>query len=228
MRALIGVTCPTEPDIDGKMNYNYCRLVQEAGAVPLVCSLPTEPEQVKPILDALDALVITHEACHPCADDELAERFLLAALEEDMPVLAVDSGCLLLNRVMGGSCSERSAGQYNHEQGSLPGHMAWHTLRLDPWSCLATFVGETRVEANSFHRLCITSTGAGLIPVGWSEDGTVEAVESKVHTFVVGVQFRPQLMPECGQRLFRAFRRSAESHRQHKRRHAQKMAQVTV
>ena len=218
MRALIGVTCPAQPDVEGKTNYNYCRMVQEAGAVPLVCSLPSEPEQVNPILDALDALIITHEVCQLRMDDDLAIQFLLSALDKDMPILAVDAGCLLLNQVLGGSSSEPQASRQKHEQGSLPGHMPWHTLRLDPWSCLATFIGETRVEVNSFHHLAIASAGSGLVPVGWSDDGAIEAVESKAHTFVMGVQFRPHLMAApSGQRLFRSFRRSAETYRQRKR-----------
>ncbi len=217
MRALIGVTCPTQVDLNGTTNYTYCRMIQDVGAVPLVCSLPSEVEQVEPILDALDALVLTDEACQTRADDALARQFLLAALERDVPILAVDSGCRLLNEVLGGRASEPSGRLTAHEQGALPGHMPCHTLRLDPWSCLATCIGDSRLEANSFHRLIITQPGRGLVPVAWSDDGTIEAVESKAHTFVMGVQFRPHLMATCGPRIFKAFRRSAETYRQRKR-----------
>jgi putative glutamine amidotransferase len=45
----------------------------------------------------------------------------------------------------------------------------------------------------SVHHQAVGRLGAGLRAVAWAEDGVVEAVESEKHSFVVAVQWHPEL-----------------------------------
>ncbi|MEW6523792.1 MAG: gamma-glutamyl-gamma-aminobutyrate hydrolase family protein [Bacillota bacterium] len=216
MRAVIGITC-IKGSVDQQVDV-FSRAVAGAGAVPLFLPIPTEPEGLGPALGALNGLLVTGEDRDLTRPEQAAEAELVRlALRQDLPVLAVGGGLLFLNSVLGGENLSLGTGATGHHQGSLPGNLAWHSLKVDPWSCLATYMGGSRFDVNSFHRVAVARPGVGLAVVGWSQDGAVEAVESRAHSFVVGIQFRPELMAESHQRVFRAFRRSAESHRQRKR-----------
>jgi putative glutamine amidotransferase len=79
-------------------------------------------------------------------------------------------------------------------------------------SRLARVLGQIDMPVNSFHHQALRDLGAGLQPVGWAEDGTVEAVEVPGR-FVVGVQCHPEELVEsqpAWRRLFTAFVEAAK------------------
>jgi putative glutamine amidotransferase len=85
---------------------------------------------------------------------------------------------------------------------------------LAPASRLAALFGADELEVNSRHHQAVLSgtLAAGLVAVATSPDGIVEAVESRAHRWVVGVQWHPE-RPEpqhpafapAQARLFKAF-----------------------
>jgi putative glutamine amidotransferase len=186
--------------------------------------IPDHPDGIGPVLGAVDGVLVTGELRDPDSDESRREAELIqTALDRDLPILAIDGGCLFLNQALGGQCCDDLATTcraIDHQQGNLPGNLPWHSLKVDAWSCLATFLGTSKLDVNSFHRGAIVKPGVGLAAVAWSEDGVIEAVESKAHNFVLGVQFHPELMSGNHVRLFWAFRRSAESYRQRRRKRA--------
>jgi putative glutamine amidotransferase len=68
------------------------------------------------------------------------------------------------------------------------------TVRKD--SLLHRVLGVDRLETNSSHHQAIQKTLPPLRQVAFSEDGVVEAVESTVHRFLLGVQWHPEAMIE--------------------------------
>jgi gamma-glutamyl-gamma-aminobutyrate hydrolase PuuD len=75
-----------------------------------------------------------------------------------------------------------------------------------------TWVGEifgSEVDVHCHHHQAVDTVGAGLVPVAWAGDGTVEAVESTEPEFVLGVQWHPE---EDGmdRRLFQALVNAAK------------------
>ena len=53
-------------------------------------------------------------------------------------------------------------------------------------SLAAHTLGESRVDVNSFHHQAIGRLGRGVLAVGWSPDGVVEAIERNLQLAPVG------------------------------------------
>jgi putative glutamine amidotransferase len=66
-----------------------------------------------------------------------------------------------------------------------------HAVKLEESSRLAAAAGQVAVDAWSGHHQGIHRLGQGLVPVGWTGDGLIEAVE-RDRGWMVGVQWHPE------------------------------------
>jgi putative glutamine amidotransferase len=113
----------------------------------------------------------------------------VAALERDLPVLAICRGIELLNVVRGGNLVEHIPDVVGHEEHrEVVGTFSQHPVRVDPDSKL----GEVRGDVMSHHHQGLGAVGGGLREVAWAEDGIVEAVEDPDKAFLVGVLWHPE------------------------------------
>lgn len=145
-----------------------------------------------------------------------------AVLEADQPLLAICRGAQILNLAAGGTIHQdlRTAGYtgIKHRQ-QAPRWYPTHSVRLERGRHLLEwfdrFAGEfseslaapeskqsetkrplRRFRVNSFHHQAIGELAPGFEAAAFSEDGLIEAVESRVHRYVVGVQWHPEAMAE--------------------------------
>jgi putative glutamine amidotransferase len=139
------------------------------------------------------------------AVNHLRDRFELAlmtaALERDMPILAICHGMQLLNVHLGGTLDQHLSDnpvRMEHDRGN-PSPNPIHRLRIKERSALARVLGTTEAQINSHHHQGIADVAHGLEEVGWSEDGVLESVVSSSHTWVVGVQWHPEVMVETSE-----------------------------
>ena len=100
----------------------------------------------------------------------------------DIPILGVCRGHQLLNVAMGGTLIQHID---NHVGQGHPVH-----LRK---SRVFNYINEKELMVNSLHHQAIGRLGNGLEVIALAHDGTIEAVESPNHTFVVGVQWHPEM-----------------------------------
>jgi putative glutamine amidotransferase len=142
-----------------------------------------------------------------------------AALEREIPVLAICRGAQVLNVALGGSlhCDLEDAvgNEIRHrETQTLHTH---HPVELDPDSRLAEVLGATELsEVASWHHQAVDRLGAGLRAVAWAPDGTVEGLELPDARRLLAVQWHPELQIEPGsphRRLFEAIVRMASEAR---------------
>ncbi len=80
-------------------------------------------------------------------------------------------------------------------------------MNIEPASRLARILGATELSVHSVHHQAVGRLGKGLRAVAWSPDGVIEAVESDLHPFLIGVQWHPELGAlddERQRRLFEA------------------------
>lgn len=136
------------------------------------------------------------------------------ALEDKKPVLAICRGMHLLNTVLGGTISQHLAVEseaQNHNISTTSGdseHVA-HELSLEPSSKLAQLLGTAAIKANSRHHQGIKNLAPTLRAVAWSEDGLIEAVESRDDRYIIGIQSHPESLQARAetrwQKLFTAF-----------------------
>jgi putative glutamine amidotransferase len=207
----------------------YVHAVERAGGRPLV--VPPSEEGIEETLAVLDGLILSggsdvHPELyaadpHPETTDVREERdraelaLLAAALERDMPVLAVCRGSQVLNVARGGDLVQHLPEVLGHERHKhKPGEFSDHDVRLEPDTRVGQLLGE-RAPVKSHHHQGFGRIGAGLREVGWADDGTVEALEDPSKRFAVGVLWHPEegedlalfeaLVEEA--RLYRAGRR---------------------
>ena len=121
--------------------------------------------------------------------DALEIPLLRAALARDLPVLGVCRGMQVLNVALGGTLHQH----IDHHAEQADGHPAFHEVQFDPASRLAAMLGIVdTIETNSLHHQALKAIAPGLDVVAYSPDGTVEAVESSQHRWVIGVQCHPE------------------------------------
>ena len=142
--------------------------------------------------------------------DRFEITILAEALERDMPVLGICHGMQLLNVYLGGTLVQHLADDprcLDHDR-HMPTADPVHDLRIKPGSKLNEVMGVIDTRINSHHHQGLSAVPTVLEQVGWAEDGVLEAVESKVHSWVIGVQWHPEAMApvdECERNLFGAF-----------------------
>ncbi len=86
-----------------------------------------------------------------------------------------------------------------------------HEVKVAPGSRLAEACGDGVLTGSSHHHQGLDVLGDRLIPVAWTDDGLVEAVERETG-WMVGIQWHPEEAAEedpAQQALFDAFARRA-------------------
>lgn len=217
-RPLIGVTsatCAFDPHSSqpqDRLNQSYTRALWQAGAFPVILpNLPEDAGTITQTLARLDGLLLSggwdisparygesplNETVKVDEARDQAEFALIhAALERDMPILAICRGIQAINVALGGSLYQDIPSQIEtrlqHQQ-TEPRHVPTHTIAVEPGSRLAKIVGATRMETNSMHHQSVREIGEGLRVTARAEDGVIEAMENPEKPFLVAVQFHPE------------------------------------
>lgn len=134
--------------------------------------------------------------------DASESGLLLAALDRELPVLAICRGMQMLNVVLAGTLIQHlpaEPGVLTHDPG--PGRYAEHQVSVVAGSRVAALFGE-QLTAHCHHHQALDRLAGGLTVTARAEDGTIEAVELDDQPFCVGVQWHPEAGRD-GQ-LFRA------------------------
>jgi putative glutamine amidotransferase len=124
--------------------------------------------------------------------DRFEVELLRAALERDLPVLAICRGSQVLNVALGGDLVQHLpdvVGDEKHKH--TPGEFADHDVKVERNSRLGAIVGE-HTPVKSHHHQGYGRIGDGLREVAWAEDGTVEALEDPDARFTLGVLWHPE------------------------------------
>jgi len=119
------------------------------------------------------------------ANDDLDISVCLAAIELDLPMLALCRGMQVLNVALGGTLVQ-DIGNSDH-------WMREHTVDLAEGSKLATATGTTLLEhCHSVHHQGIDQLAEPLVATGWASDGSLEALELPTASWIVGAQWHPE------------------------------------
>jgi gamma-glutamyl-gamma-aminobutyrate hydrolase PuuD len=192
---------------------SYYELVAAAGGRPLLLPpLRTAPggagDGAAEVIGALDGLILTGggdvdptsygEVAEPSVGGvnpirDASERALLAAaLQADIPVLAVCRGLQILNTELGGSLHQNLPDVIGNEQHRrAPSVFGPVEVTTTPESRTAAVFGPRPTVLCSHHQ-SINVLGEGLVPTARSDDGVIEAVELPSARFVLGVQWHPE------------------------------------
>ncbi len=195
----------------------YAWAVQDAGGVPVL--LPAaEPgaEAARAVVDRLDGLVVCGgadvsperygQAPHPRTtawrdDRDAWEIALLDAAEaRALPALGICRGIQVMAVRAGGVLEQHVPDRVGHDQHNPGDDQFGETaVTVAEDSLLHRLVGD-RVEVHCHHHQAVRSH-PGFTPVGWAQDGTLEAMEQPGDRFCVAVQWHPEMAADAG--LFR-------------------------
>jgi putative glutamine amidotransferase len=207
----------------------YFDAVIASGGAPLLIPAYAEAARTDHYLSMIDGLIITggHFDVDPSLYGEKAEfrideikpertlmeiRLIKKAVRMGMPALGVCGGMQAINVAFGGSLYQDIPSQIphalRHEQSPIPSHEATHEVAVTPGGVFAQAAGARRIMVNSTHHQGVKTLGKRLEPCAVSADGLVEAIEGTFKSFLVGVQWHPELLygqaPESA-RLFKSF-----------------------
>ena len=213
-RPVIGITSYAEPGVRwgvwdqpaALIPLAYVEAVERAGGRPLL--VPPSREGIDETLDVLDGVLFSGGSDldpelydaepHPETNNVRPQRdraeleLLEAALERDMPVLAVCRGSQVLNVARGGDLEQHLpdvVGDEKHKH--TPGVFADHDVDLEAGTRLQGLLGD-RAPVKSHHHQGYGRIGEGLTPAARAEDGTVEALEDPARRFALGVLWHPE------------------------------------
>lgn len=183
----------------------YVRSVERAGGSPLLVPPGASPAET---LDRVDGLIFSggsdldpelyNAEAHPQTEGVIRERddfellLMRAAMERDVPLLAICRGSQMLNVALGGDLEQHvpdRVGNDMHKE--TPGVFAEHGVEVLPATRLASILGG-RHDVKSHHHQGFGRIGAGLVESARASDGTLEALEDPSRRFAVGVLWHPE------------------------------------
>ncbi len=206
----------------------YMQAVIKAGGMPVLMPVVEEMDLLREMFRRIDGLLMTggdpeyramtvektaRGGCNVNLPDLKTQNprrhaFDLAlcvmALERDMPVLGICRGHQTLNEAAGGTMilNLSRVTRWEHRQQenmAIPTHLIRFTRDASLKEIFSVHIEEMWV--NSFHRQAIDQPAPGFVISSYSTDGIAESIESRQHSFVVGVQFHPEMMLPTNQSL---------------------------
>jgi len=224
-RPIIGITSYAQPARWGVWDLPaaliplfYVESVEQAGGRALL--IPPSEVGTEETLDVLDGLIFSGgididpaqygAERHPATDpaqvrrDAGELRLLEAALDRDIPTLAICRGFQLLNVLRGGDLIQHLPEHVGHEgHRETLGVFSQHPVDVKEGTRLEAILGPRHGAVNSSHHQGVGRVGAGLVESAFAEDGSLEAIEDPSKTFALGVLWHPEMEPD-DKRLFEA------------------------
>lgn len=207
------------PNLDGNppkivLPPSYSDTLSSLGAIPVILPpLILSSYSIKPYIHFIHGLVLpgSRNDVNPKKYGELPDphlgpvspelenshyRWLEAAHEHRIPVLAICFGCQILNVFRGGTLIQdilaSSGNHLNHQPDVLP-HVRVHAVTFDGKSKYFPELMEGTFQVNSGHHQAVAKPGDDLTIIAKASDGITEAYESTLPGhWVVGVQWHPE------------------------------------
>jgi putative glutamine amidotransferase len=206
----------------------YCRAIQETGGITLILPPIASRSGLRRTLHPLDGVLISggNFDIHPSYYGENPISALGAikkertefelelvdlALHQDLPLLGICGGAQAINVALGGSLYQDIATQLpnatQHEQGAKRNE-GGHPIMIHSGTYLRKIVQKQTLDVNTTHHQAVRKIGKGLVVNATAEDGLIEGLESSSHSFVLGVQWHPEILARkdpSQRRIFASF-----------------------
>jgi putative glutamine amidotransferase len=192
----------------------YCDAIESADGLPIILPHSRSRTQIHGLLTRIDGLLISgggfdidpayyHE--QPIAKlgkinsqrtfTEL--KSIAFGLDRDLPMLGICGGAQAINVALGGSLYQDIPTQcpaaLKHQQEER-GSSCGHVVEVMPGTLLYKICDCPTVRVNTTHHQAIRNLGVGLAINATAPDGVIEGIESKTHSFVLGLQWHPEVL----------------------------------
>lgn len=208
--------------------------ISDHGGVPIV--LPNlQGDEVESIAQLIDGLLLTgggdidptlfgEEPLQGLGTitperDNFEIAIIQKMIELNKPILGICRGSQILNIAVGGDMyqdiySQHEKSLLQHTQLAVRSH-ASHFVQVNDGTILRNIVQREKLKVNSFHHQAVRRMPKDFQVSALASDGVIEAFESKIHHFVMGVQWHPENMvtnmDSSSAAIFRAFTQACVS-----------------
>lgn len=202
----------------------YVKAIEEAGGVPIVIPVNTDKENIRIQIETVNGVIISGGIdvnpilynedpvkelgeIHPDIDDFDIEA-IKVAIELDKPLLGVCRGMQVLNVALGGSLYQDlsyAENSYIKHNQNAKSYLGTHYINIKKNTIISNILGE-KALVNTYHHQSVKDLGQGLEVSAYSNDGIIEAIEKKDASFVVGVQWHPEMMAEYNGNMLNIFK----------------------
>ena len=190
----------------------YCDAIEDAGGLPII--IPHSRAQIRYLLRRIDGLLISgggfdidpaYYSEQPIAklgkikpQRTSAELEAIAfGLDRDLPMLGICGGAQAINVALGGSLYQDIATQLpaalRHQQGGRSDNYG-HVVEVARGTLLYKICRRRKLKVNTTHHQAIRKIGEGLAINAIAPDGLIEGIESREHSFVLGLQWHPEVL----------------------------------
>jgi putative glutamine amidotransferase len=130
--------------------------------------------------------------------DAVVLPLVRACIAARVPVFGICRGIQVINVALGGTLFQDLPSEHpskiNHRPDG-PRDLRTHRVRIQPGTRVAAALATNAVTVNSSHHQAIKDLAPGLVAVGWTEDGVIEAAESPPGMpWLLAVQWHPEEM----------------------------------
>ncbi len=205
----------------------YMEGLSDAGAIPVMLPLTSEPEVLAQIVSQFDGFLFTGgqdvspsiygeetlSSCGECctARDEMERRLFALAWEQDKPVLGICRGIQFINAFLGGTLyqdlpTQRASAVCHHQ--SPPYDEPVHAVELVKNSPLQRLLKKQKISVNSYHHQAVKKLAPKLQAMAYSTDGLIEAVYAPEKKYIWALQWHPEfsfLKDADSKKIFQSF-----------------------
>lgn len=219
MKPLIGISSSMEVDEEkSAVGTDNLNAIHRAGGLPVILANLESDEDITRYAEMIDGFYLIGgydidptlfgEEPHPNLGaitpkrDWFETALIKKLLEMNKPVLAVCRGTQILNIAAGGDMYQDIYSQIDkqllqHSQNAPKGHGS-HFVNVPSDSLLNRLTGLERLRVNSRHHQANREVPNSFMVSGTASDGVIEAIESREHDFVLGLQWHPENMAAIG------------------------------
>ncbi|HAX72387.1 MAG TPA: gamma-glutamyl-gamma-aminobutyrate hydrolase [Firmicutes bacterium] len=193
-------------------NNNYSKCIADAGGIPIYLPVINVPEIIDQQLDLIDGLLIPggndinpllyHQVPKPLQGHsnetvDMVQIYLIQkALQRNIPILGICRGHQILNVAGGGTLHQDISyaidDPIQHKQ-TINLATPTHPVQITPNSILHSILGPT-YTVNSAHHQCVKDLAPQFFATALSPDGIIEGIQMEGNSFVMGVQWHPEMM----------------------------------
>ena len=192
----------------------YCDAIENAGGLPIIIPHSRSRTQIRHLLRRIDGLLISGGGfdIDPAyyGEQPIAElgkinsqrtftelQSIACGLDRDLPMLGICGGAQAINVALGGSLYQDIATQLpaaqKHQQEERSDSYG-HVVEVARGTLLYKICRRQRLKVNTTHHQAIRKLGKGLAINATAPDGLIEGIESKQHSFVLGLQWHPEVL----------------------------------
>ncbi|MBR4921319.1 MAG: membrane dipeptidase [Prevotella sp.] len=213
IKPVIGIT-GNYGDLTCKLAEGYYKSVLKAGGVPIIIPPLADTDVIINTLEQIDGLILSGggdydphyagEEPDPKLGEineerDLPELFITQlAYNRQIPMLGICRGIQTLAMSLGGRVKQdiTDIATLNHSQ-QEERNVPTHSVIIEKDSTLFQLYPQLKpLHVNSFHHQAVCDCGEKFRVVAKSEDGIIEAMESREFKHIIGVQWHPECLDD--------------------------------